>query len=80
MDKIFAEAKSASFLLHPDIHLFADADDLDRAEIRGIPGTGLQILRGLTFGNIVAGLKLFNHPAERVVRILFKKAGAGIPA
>jgi hypothetical protein len=75
MDKIFAEAKSASFIPHPDIRSVADADDLDRAEIRDTPGTGLQVLWERTFGNIVAGPELFNHPAERVAKILFKKPG-----
>jgi len=57
-----------------------DRDDLDRAEVRRIPGAPFQVFRGSPFGRIPANAVVFSDPAEGVVGILLEEAGAGIPA
>jgi hypothetical protein len=53
-----------------------DRDDLDRAEVCRIPGTPFQFLRGSSFGRIPANAVVFGDPAEGVIGVLLKQAGA----
>ena len=56
-----------------------DGDDLHRAEIRSVLGTGFEIRRGPALPDFPVQLVFFNNLAERIVRILLEETRAGIP-
>jgi hypothetical protein len=57
-----------------------DADDLHRAEIHSILSAGDQVRWWCALCDIPVEPEFINNLAERIIRILFKEARAGIPA
>jgi hypothetical protein len=59
---------------------FFNADDLHRAKIRSILSATVQVRLSHALSDISVEPEFFNNLAERIIGILFEKAGAGIPA
>jgi hypothetical protein len=62
------------------ISVLFNPDDLYRAKIHSIPSAIVQIRRRTALSNIPIEPEFLNYLAERIIRILFEKARAGVPA
>jgi hypothetical protein len=78
------QARLLTRLLLADIgtsyHLFHRVDDLHRAEVRGIPGAGLEVIRGRALGTIPVDPELFDDLAQAVILVHLEEARTCFPA